>query len=92
MYDNAFKIHITQIKIINEKVNKLHKTKKRCIIFWPYHSALIHMSIFKTVDIPADPTLILNKLYIEDTNENKVNLGVGAYRDDDGKPWILPSV
>lgn len=50
------------------------------------------MSIFKTVDIPADPTLILNKLYIEDTNENKVNLGVGAYRDDDGKPWILPSV
>lgn len=33
MYDNAFKIHITQIKIINEKVNKLHKTKKRCIIF-----------------------------------------------------------
>lgn len=21
-----------------------------------------------------------------------MNLGVGAYRDDDGKPWVLPSV
>lgn len=22
----------------------------------------------------------------------KVNLGIGAYRDENGKPWILPSV
>lgn len=50
------------------------------------------MSVFKHVEIPPDPTLILNKLYLEDTNEKKINLGVGAYRDDDGKPWILPSV
>ncbi|KAL5103045.1 Aspartate aminotransferase mitochondrial [Taenia crassiceps] len=27
-----------------------------------------------------------------DTNPNKVNLGVGAYRDDNSKPWVLPSV
>lgn len=50
------------------------------------------MSIFKQVEIPPDPTLILNKLYLEDSSKDKVNLGVGAYRDDDGKPWILPSV
>ncbi|KAH3676539.1 hypothetical protein WICPIJ_009042, partial [Wickerhamomyces pijperi] len=23
---------------------------------------------------------------------SKINLGVGAYRDNNGKPWILPSV
>lgn len=22
----------------------------------------------------------------------KVNLGIGAYRDDNGKPWVLPAV
>ncbi|KAH9277717.1 Aspartate aminotransferase, mitochondrial [Echinococcus granulosus] len=27
-----------------------------------------------------------------DTNPSKVNLGVGAYRDDNSKPWVLPSV
>lgn len=27
-----------------------------------------------------------------DTNPKKINLGAGAYRDDDGKPYVLPSV
>ena len=30
--------------------------------------------------------------YNEDPAEVKVNLSVGAYRDDDGKPWVLPVV
>ncbi|XP_047507172.1 aspartate aminotransferase, cytoplasmic [Pieris napi] len=34
----------------------------------------------------------LNKLFTDDTNKNKVNLGVGAYRDETGKPWVLPVV
>lgn len=28
----------------------------------------------------------------KDKDLNKVNLGVGAYRDDNGKPWVLQSV
>lgn len=27
-----------------------------------------------------------------DAFPQKVNLGVGAYRDDDSKPWVLPVV
>ena len=30
--------------------------------------------------------------YREDPAEMKVNLSVGAYRDDDEKPWVLPVV
>lgn len=30
--------------------------------------------------------------YIKDTNPNKINLGVGAYRTGEGKPWPLPVV
>jgi len=41
---------------------------------------------------PPDPILHLNTLYREDPNPKKVSLGVGAYRDENGKPWILPSV
>ncbi|CDK24733.1 unnamed protein product [Kuraishia capsulata CBS 1993] len=41
---------------------------------------------------PADKILGLTVLYNKDTNPSKINLGVGAYRDNDGKPWILPSV
>lgn len=34
----------------------------------------------------------LTKKYKEDKFDKKVNLGVGAYRDNDGKPWVLPVV
>ncbi|XP_063546714.1 aspartate aminotransferase, cytoplasmic isoform X1 [Cydia strobilella] len=33
-----------------------------------------------------------NKLFIDDTFKNKVNLTIGAYRDENGKPWVLPVV
>lgn len=41
---------------------------------------------------PADPILGLNEAFKKDTNPKKVLLGMGAYRDEQGKPWILPSV
>ncbi|CAH3858113.1 unnamed protein product [Pieris brassicae] len=41
---------------------------------------------------PPIEVFLLNKLFTDDTNKNKVNLGVGAYRDETGKPWVLPVV
>ncbi|KAJ2789014.1 Aspartate aminotransferase, cytoplasmic, partial [Coemansia guatemalensis] len=41
---------------------------------------------------PADGILKLSVLSKADNNSNKVDLGVGAYRDDNGKPWVLPVV
>jgi aspartate/tyrosine/aromatic aminotransferase len=43
-------------------------------------------------DYPPDPILSLNKLCKLDSNTNKVNLTIGAYRDEHGNPWVLPSV
>lgn len=34
----------------------------------------------------------LNEMFKADTCPKKVNLGVGAYRDDQGKTYILPSI
>eukprot|EP00511_Aplanochytrium_stocchinoi_P002053 CAMPEP_0204824964 /NCGR_PEP_ID=MMETSP1346-20131115/2942_1 /ASSEMBLY_ACC=CAM_ASM_000771 /TAXON_ID=215587 /ORGANISM="Aplanochytrium stocchinoi, Strain GSBS06" /LENGTH=428 /DNA_ID=CAMNT_0051952411 /DNA_START=68 /DNA_END=1354 /DNA_ORIENTATION=- len=41
---------------------------------------------------PADPILGLNEMFQKDTDPRKISLGVGAYRDDNGKPYVLPSV
>ena len=41
---------------------------------------------------PEDPILGVTIAYNNDPNPKKVNLGVGAYRCDNGKPWVLPSV
>lgn len=41
---------------------------------------------------PPDAILGVTEAYKKDTNPKKVNLGVGAYRDDSGKPFLLPSV
>jgi aspartate aminotransferase len=42
--------------------------------------------------IPADPIFTLTAEYLADTHPLKVNLRQGAYRDDKGQPFILPSV
>lgn len=41
---------------------------------------------------PGDSILALSSGYANDTSEKKANLGVGAYRDEQGKPWVLPAV
>ena len=41
---------------------------------------------------PPDAILGVTEAFKKDTNPKKMNLGVGAYRDDTGKPFILPSV
>jgi len=41
---------------------------------------------------PEDPLFGLMAAYRKDTNSKKVDLGIGAYRDDNAKPWVLPVV
>jgi len=41
---------------------------------------------------PPDVILGVTEAFKRDQNPNKINLGVGAYRDDNNKPYILPSV
>lgn len=41
---------------------------------------------------PPDAIFKLTAGYNADTAQQKVNLGVGAYRDDQGRPFVLPSV
>jgi aspartate aminotransferase len=41
---------------------------------------------------PPDSILGITEAYKRDSNPKKVNLGVGAYRDDQGKPFVLPCV
>jgi len=41
---------------------------------------------------PDDPILGVTVAFNKDTNPSKINLGVGAYRDDNGKPYILECV
>ncbi len=51
------------------------------------------MSFFDQIpEAPADPILGINLAFQADPNPSKINLGVGAYRTDEGKPLILNSV
>eukprot|EP00009_Paramoeba_aestuarina_P009334 CAMPEP_0201522558 /NCGR_PEP_ID=MMETSP0161_2-20130828/18110_1 /ASSEMBLY_ACC=CAM_ASM_000251 /TAXON_ID=180227 /ORGANISM="Neoparamoeba aestuarina, Strain SoJaBio B1-5/56/2" /LENGTH=406 /DNA_ID=CAMNT_0047921443 /DNA_START=21 /DNA_END=1241 /DNA_ORIENTATION=+ len=42
--------------------------------------------------VPADQVFGLVARFKACENPKKVNVSVGAYRTDDGKPWVLPSV
>ena len=41
---------------------------------------------------PEDPLFGLMAAYRKDEDPKKVDLGIGAYRDDNAKPWVLPVV
>lgn len=41
---------------------------------------------------PEDPLFGLMTAYRNDKFEKKVDLGIGAYRDNNAKPWVLPVV
>jgi hypothetical protein len=41
---------------------------------------------------PEDPLFGLMAAYRRDTSPKKVDLGIGAYRDNNAKPWVLPVV
>ncbi|KAJ4297677.1 aspartate transaminase aat1 [Kalmusia sp. IMI 367209] len=42
--------------------------------------------------VPQGPPVSITEAFKADSNPEKINLGVGAYRDDKGKPFVLPSV
>jgi aspartate aminotransferase len=41
---------------------------------------------------PEDPLFGLMAAYRKDPSDKKVDLGIGAYRDNNAKPWVLPVV
>ncbi|KAF9334053.1 Aspartate aminotransferase, cytoplasmic [Podila minutissima] len=50
-------------------------------------------SVFSNVPgAPEDVVFALTSSYKADKDPKKVNLGVGAYRTEEGKPWVLPVV
>ena len=50
-------------------------------------------SRFAFLDVPQpDEAFAVNAEYLSDPHPEKVNLGIGAYRDDSGSPWPLPVV
>lgn len=56
-------------------------------------SSVRFISAFSEIPLaPPDKILGIAEAYNKDTNPQKINLGVGAYRDDTGKPIIFPSV
>jgi aspartate aminotransferase len=52
-------------------------------------------SVFSTSVVPSapeDPLFGLAQAYRQDPSDKKVDLVIGAYRDDNAKPWVLPVV
>ena len=41
---------------------------------------------------PPDPILGLNEAFKKDTNPKKVLLGMGTYKDDNNKPYVLSCI
>ncbi|KAG5849411.1 hypothetical protein ANANG_G00110100 [Anguilla anguilla] len=63
--------------------------------FLPFVGGVPHSSKLMVVggaDGAPDPILGVTEAFKRDSNPKKMNLGVGAYRDDQGKPYVLSCV
>lgn len=50
-------------------------------------------SVFSVIKaMPPDPILGIGVAFSKSTNPKKVNLGIGAYRDDNGNPIVMKAV
>jgi len=59
----------------------------------PSPSSSFSSSLWAHLDVaPLDSNHATNAAYEADTSPQKVNLGRGVYKDDNGKNWLLPSV
>ena len=59
----------------------------------PALTAVRNASFWSGVEMgPPDAILGVTEAFKKDQNPKKMNLGVGAYRDDNGQPFVLPSV
>jgi len=59
----------------------------------PCLNAVSNASFWSGVEMgPPDAILGVTEAFKKDSNPKKMNLGVGAYRDDAGQPFVLPSV
>lgn len=56
------------------------------------HTQASHFTGANVPLAPEDSLYGLMRAFREDSHDRKIDLGIGAYRDDDGKPWILPVV
>jgi|AntRauTorckE5430_2_1112549.scaffolds.fasta_scaffold00209_16 aspartate aminotransferase len=72
--------HVTRI-LKSERVAKFATNHVRFLSHWKQYEMG-----------PPDPIVGLNEAFALDTAPNKVNVGVGAYRGDNGLPYILPCV
>lgn len=78
---------------ITSKNTKHIATQRLSSLLTHLSSPNIRMSFFsKLPEAPADGILQLSVLSKADHSPQKVDLGVGAYRDNHGKPWVLPTV
>ena len=54
---------------------------------------VLFTNVFAKVPMaPPDPIIGVNTAFNADQDPRKISLGVGAYRDDNSKPYIFPVV
>ena len=59
----------------------------------PKYTKTMGVSIFSGLkQIPYDEAYTVLQAFNQDPSPEKITLGAGVYRDDNAKPWTLPSV
>jgi len=78
----------SSVRLLNSTINNAIRTSSLCN--YSTTKKTLHWSNYEMG--PPDPIVGLNEAYAADESDMKVNVGVGAYRGDNGLPSVLPCV
>jgi hypothetical protein len=66
------------------------KMMSKCLSIKSLTRKVLFTNVFAKVPMaPPDPIIGVNQAFSADPDNRKVNLGVGAYRDDNAKPYVF---
>jgi len=78
----------SSVQLLNSTIHNAIRTSSLCN--YSTTKKTLHWSHYEMG--PPDPIVGLNEAYAADESDMKVNVGVGAYRGDNGLPSVLPCV
>ena len=79
--------------LVNRKAYTRFYSMQLILVYLSIEILIFSSSTWSNVEMgPPDAILGITEAFKKDSSPSKINLGVGAYRDDSGKPFVLECV
>lgn len=87
---SLFKFYLKKVShFVASRVKRAHHSRFALKVSYSASTKMSDSKLEAVTQAPPDPILGVTEAFRRDTNSDKLNLGVGAYRTEELKPYVL---